>query len=79
MQLRKLALSVLLASVAASSFAHAEELTGTLKRLRHALSSWVTRILRAFSYYHNDRQSRLFKDYSNASLTPSRKLDFRTQ
>ena len=34
MQMRKLALSVLLAGLAASSVAHAEDLNGTLKKIK---------------------------------------------
>lgn len=58
MQLRKLALSLLLAGTAASSLAHAEELTGTLKKVKdngvivigHRESSVP------FSYYDNQQK-----------------------
>ncbi|MFP1761411.1 glutamate/aspartate ABC transporter substrate-binding protein [Lonsdalea quercina] len=58
MQLRKLALSLLLASTAAGSLAHAEELTGTLKKVKdngvivigHRESSVP------FSYYDNQQK-----------------------
>ena len=79
MQLRKLALSVLLASVAASSFAHAEELTGTLKKIKdngvivvgHRESSVP------FSYYNNEQKVVGYsQDYSNAIVDAvKKKLD----
>lgn len=79
MQLRKLALSVLLASVAASSFAHAEELTGTLKKIKdngvivvgHRESSVP------FSYYNNEQKVVGYsQDYSNAIVEAvKKKLD----
>lgn len=79
MQLRKLALSVLLASVAASSFAHAEELTVTLKKIKdngvivvgHRESSVP------FSYYNNEQKVVGYsQDYSNAIVDAvKKKLD----
>lgn len=79
MQLRKLALSVLLASVAASSVAHAEELTGTLKKIKdngvivvgHRESSVP------FSYYNNEQKVVGYsQDYSNAIVDAvKKKLD----
>ena len=79
MHLRKLALSVLLASVAASSFAHAEELTGTLKKIKdngvivvgHRESSVP------FSYYNNEQKVVGYsQDYSNAIVEAvKKKLD----
>jgi glutamate/aspartate transport system substrate-binding protein len=79
MQLRKLALSVLLASVTVSSFAHAEELTGTLKKIKdngvivvgHRESSVP------FSYYNNEQKVVGYsQDYSDAIVDAvKKKLD----
>lgn len=79
MQLRKLALSVLLASVTVSSFAHAEELTGTLKKIKdngvivvgHRESSVP------FSYYNNEQKVVGYsQDYSDAIVEAvKKKLD----
>ncbi|MBU9847932.1 amino acid ABC transporter substrate-binding protein [Rahnella ecdela] len=79
MQLRKLALSVLLASVTISSFAHAEELTGTLKKIKdngvivvgHRESSVP------FSYYNNEQKVVGYsQDYSDAIVDAvKKKLD----
>jgi len=68
MQMRKLALSLLLIGTAASSLAHAEELTGTLKKIKdngvivvgHRESSVP------FSYYDNQQKVVGYsQDYSN--------------
>lgn len=68
MQMRKLALSLLLAEMAAGSLAHAEELTGTLKKIKdngvivvgHRESSVP------FSYYDNQQKVVGYsQDYSN--------------
>ncbi|MBU9811734.1 amino acid ABC transporter substrate-binding protein [Rahnella sp. C60] len=76
MQLRKLALSVLLASVTVSSFAHAEELTGTLKKIKdngvivvgHRESSVP------FSYYNNEQKVVGYsQDYSDAIVDAVKK------
>ncbi|MBF7979919.1 MULTISPECIES: amino acid ABC transporter substrate-binding protein [Rahnella] len=76
MQLRKLALSVVLASVAVSSFAHAEELTGTLKKIKdngvivvgHRESSVP------FSYYNNEQKVVGYsQDYSDAIVDAVKK------
>ncbi|MEG3134832.1 amino acid ABC transporter substrate-binding protein [Rouxiella sp. T17] len=76
MQLRKLVLSVLLASVAASSLAHAEELTGTLKKIKdngvivvgHRESSVP------FSYYNNQQKPVGYsQDFSNAIVEAIKK------
>lgn len=76
MQLRKLVLSVLLASVAASSLAHAEELTGTLKKIKdngvivvgHRESSVP------FSYYNNQQKPVGYsQDFSNAIVDAIKK------
>ena len=76
MQLRKLALSVLLASVTVSSFAHAEELTGTLKKIKdngvivvgHRESSVP------FSYYNNEQKVVGYsQDYSDAIVDEVKK------
>lgn len=76
MQLRKLVLSVLLASVAASSLAHAEELTGTLKKIKdngvivvgHRESSVP------FSYYNNEQKPVGYsQDFSNAIVDAIKK------
>jgi len=79
MQMRKLALSVLLASVAASSLAHAEDLTGTLKKIKdngvivvgHRESSVP------FSYYNNEQKPVGYsQDFSNAIVDAvKKKLD----
>ncbi|RJT44488.1 amino acid ABC transporter substrate-binding protein [Rahnella woolbedingensis] len=79
MQLRKLALSVLLASITVSSFAHAEELTGTLKKIKdngvivvgHRESSVP------FSYYNNEQKVVGYsQDYSDAIVDAvKKKLD----
>ncbi len=79
MQMRKLALSVLLASVAASSLAHAEDLTGTLKKIKdngvivvgHRESSVP------FSYYNNEQKPVGYsQDFSNAIVAAvKKKLD----
>lgn len=79
MQLRKLALSVLLASVTVSSFANAEELTGTLKKIKdngvivvgHRESSVP------FSYYNNEQKVVGYsQDYSDAIVDAvKKKLD----
>ncbi|CAM3508869.1 glutamate/aspartate ABC transporter substrate-binding protein [Rouxiella silvae] len=76
MQMRKLVLSVLLASVAASSLAHAEELTGTLKKIKdngvivvgHRESSVP------FSYYNNEQKVVGYsQDFSNAIVDAVKK------
>ncbi len=76
MQMRKLALSVLLASLAASSVAHAEDLTGTLKKIKdngvivvgHRESSVP------FSYYNNEQKVVGYsQDYSNAIVDAVKK------
>lgn len=76
MQMRKLALSVLLASLAASSVAHAEDLTGTLKKIKdngvivvgHRESSVP------FSYYNNEQKVVGYsQDYSNAIVEAVKK------
>ncbi len=76
MQMRKLVLSVLLASVAASSLAHAEDLTGTLKKIKdsglivvgHRESSIP------FSYYNNQQQVVGYsQDFSNAIVDAVKK------
>ncbi|MFU2318433.1 amino acid ABC transporter substrate-binding protein [Rahnella sp. PCH160] len=76
MQLRKLALSVVLTSVAVSSFAHAEELTGTLKKIKdngvivvgHRESSVP------FSYYNNEQKVVGYsQDYSDAIVDAVKK------
>lgn len=76
MQLRKMVLSVLLASVAASSLAHAEELTGTLKKIKdngvivvgHRESSVP------FSYYNNEQKPVGYsQDFSNAIVDAIKK------
>ncbi|KAB8308095.1 amino acid ABC transporter substrate-binding protein [Rouxiella chamberiensis] len=76
MQLRKLALSVVLASVAVSSFVHAEELTGTLKKIKdngvivvgHRESSVP------FSYYNNEQKVVGYsQDYSDAIVDAVKK------
>lgn len=68
MQMRKLALSLLLIGTAASGLAHAEELTGTLKKIKdngvivvgHRESSVP------FSYYDNQKKVVGYsQDYSN--------------
>ncbi|EIC84512.1 glutamate/aspartate ABC transporter substrate-binding protein [Serratia sp. M24T3] len=79
MQMRKLVLSVLLASVAASSLAHAEDLTGTLKKIKdsglivvgHRESSIP------FSYYNNEQKVVGYsQDFSNAIVDAiKKKLD----
>jgi len=79
MQMRKLALSVLLACVAASSLAHAEDLTGTLKKIKdngvivvgHRESSVP------FSYYNNEQKPVGYsQDFSNAIVAAiKKKLD----
>jgi glutamate/aspartate transport system substrate-binding protein len=74
--MRKLALSVLLASLAASSVAHAEDLTGTLKKIKdngvivvgHRESSVP------FSYYNNEQKVVGYsQDYSNAIVDAVKK------
>lgn len=76
MQMRKLALSVLLASLAASSVAHAEDLPGTLKKIKdngvivvgHRESSVP------FSYYNNEQKVVGYsQDYSNAIVEAVKK------
>ncbi|MCC3702300.1 amino acid ABC transporter substrate-binding protein [Rouxiella badensis] len=76
MQMRKLVLSVLLASVAASSLAHAEDLTGTLKKIKdsglivvgHRESSIP------FSYYNNEQKVVGYsQDFSNAIVDAIKK------
>src|SRR5471030_1166602 len=76
MQMRKLALSVLLASLAASSVAHAEDLTGTLKKIKdngvivvgHRESSIP------FSYYDNQQKVVGYSQaYSNAIVDAIKK------
>jgi len=76
MQMSKLALSVLLASLAASSVAHAEDLTGTLKKIKdngvivvgHRESSVP------FSYYNNEQKVVGYsQDYSNAIVDAVKK------
>lgn len=76
MQLRKLTLSVLLASVTVSNFAHAEELTGTLKKIKdngvivvgHRESSVP------FSYYNNEQKVVGYsQDYSDAIVDAVKK------
>jgi len=76
MQMRKLALSVLLASLAASSVAHAEDLNGTLKKIKdngvivvgHRESSVP------FSYYDNNQKVVGYsQDYSNAIVEAVKK------
>ncbi|MFZ4834336.1 amino acid ABC transporter substrate-binding protein [Rouxiella sp. Mn2063] len=79
MQMRKLALSVLLASVAVSSLAHAEDLSGTLKKIKdngvivvgHRESSVP------FSYYNNEQKPVGYsQDFSNAIVAAvKKKLD----
>jgi len=79
MQLRKLALSVLLASVAASSFAHAEELTGTLKKIKDngVIVVGQRESSVPFSYYNNEQKVVGYsQDYSNAIVDAvKKKLD----
>jgi len=76
MQMRKLALSVLLAGLAASSVAHAEDLNGTLKKIKdngvivvgHRESSVP------FSYYDNNQKVVGYsQDYSNAIVEAVKK------
>lgn len=76
MQMRKLALSVLLAGLAASSVAHAEDLNGTLKKIKdngvivvgHRESSVP------FSYYDNEQKVVGYsQDYSNAIIDAVKK------
>lgn len=76
MQMRKLALSVLLAGLAASSVAHAEDLNGTLKKIKdngvivvgHRESSVP------FSYYDNNQKVVGYsQDYSNAIVDAVKK------
>jgi glutamate/aspartate transport system substrate-binding protein len=79
MYMRKLALSVVVASVAVSSLAHADELTGTLKKIKdsgvivvgHRESSVP------FSYYNNEQKVVGYsQDFSNAIVDAiKKKLD----
>ncbi|MDR3433931.1 MAG: amino acid ABC transporter substrate-binding protein [Rouxiella aceris] len=79
MQMRKLVLSVMLASIAATSLAHAEDLTGTLKKIKdngvivvgHRESSVP------FSYYNNEQKVVGYsQDFSNAIVDAiKKKLD----
>ncbi|NMP26281.1 amino acid ABC transporter substrate-binding protein [Rahnella sp. SAP-1] len=76
MQMRKLVLSVMLASIAATSLAHAEDLTGTLKKIKdngvivvgHRESSVP------FSYYNNEQKVVGYsQDFSNAIVDAIKK------